>query len=298
MPAYYTVVQYVPDPIAGERINVGVIVFGAGRIQSRFLQNWERVRRFADEDIEYVREFADWVDRAAAHRGSVASTAPLPGFPVPVKLDEETIRAIADEWSNSIQLTVPQPSLEHPDVLLSRVAQAYLREPVTRPRLYRDRQAAARFTVATAKRAVRERLGIAWADKVVHSHYAIRGKLVPFIRVDMALANGQILAASQALSFETTDVRALERQISEAVYTLRDIGELRNEIRRDLLVFPPNPELPKWRELDDKFRNLPKMCLEIGAGLVVEEEAPDWANRLADLVNPEVLERELAALHA
>ena len=29
MSSYYSVVRYVPDPVADERINVGVVVFGS-----------------------------------------------------------------------------------------------------------------------------------------------------------------------------------------------------------------------------------------------------------------------------
>ena len=35
MAAYYTVVQYVPDPVADERINVGVVGFARGRVLVR-----------------------------------------------------------------------------------------------------------------------------------------------------------------------------------------------------------------------------------------------------------------------
>jgi len=51
MTPYYTVVQCVPDPIAGERINIGVIVLGEGRLSCRFVRTWRRVAQFAREDI-------------------------------------------------------------------------------------------------------------------------------------------------------------------------------------------------------------------------------------------------------
>jgi hypothetical protein len=36
MVCYYTIVQYYPDPIADERINIGVMVFGDDQVRSRF----------------------------------------------------------------------------------------------------------------------------------------------------------------------------------------------------------------------------------------------------------------------
>src|SRR5215216_2591135 len=132
MPAFYTVVQYVPNPIADERINVGVVVFADGQLRSRFLRDWGRVSRFAQEEIGYVREFADWVGDAAVQSAVGLVTAALPGFSPPFRADEQTIRRIAEEWSNSIQLTAPQPSLEDPDTLLQSMAQTHLREPAAR----------------------------------------------------------------------------------------------------------------------------------------------------------------------
>src|SRR5579885_3191655 len=40
MASFYTVVQYVPDPVADERINAGVIVFSRDRVAARFVKNW------------------------------------------------------------------------------------------------------------------------------------------------------------------------------------------------------------------------------------------------------------------
>jgi hypothetical protein len=298
MPAHYTIVQYVPDPIADERINVGVIVFGSGQIRSRFLQNWDRVRRFAQEDIGFVREFAERVDAVTHDAGPRSLILPLPSSPEPFSLDEATIRRIADEWSNSIQLTAPQPSLEDPEMLLRRLVQTHLREPVPRARRFRDHQAAARFAASTVRSAFREKLGNAWAEKAVHSGYEIGGKVVPLIRVDLAVTNGRIYAASQSLSFETNDMSSLDWQMRDAVYTLRDIGERRTVIRRDVVVFPPNPDLPNWRKADEKFRVLSAMCRETGAGLIVSDQAPGWAEDLVDLVGTEIAAQELRVAHA
>lgn len=58
MVSYYTVVQYYPDPIADERINIGVMAFGDGRVRSRFIQDWRRVEQFGGEDISFLHDFA------------------------------------------------------------------------------------------------------------------------------------------------------------------------------------------------------------------------------------------------
>jgi hypothetical protein len=53
MTSWYSVIQYVPDPIAGELINIGLLVSDEQEVQVHFLQNWERVRCFGmSEDID------------------------------------------------------------------------------------------------------------------------------------------------------------------------------------------------------------------------------------------------------
>ncbi|MBD2774779.1 DUF3037 domain-containing protein [Iningainema tapete] len=65
MVSRYSIIQYVPDPIADERINIGVVVFNEDAVKSRFLTNWERVRLFGMEDIDFLKDFADRVQKAA-----------------------------------------------------------------------------------------------------------------------------------------------------------------------------------------------------------------------------------------
>jgi hypothetical protein len=289
MPAHYTIVQFVPDPIVDERVNIGVIVFSDGQIRSRFLQNWDRVSRFAQEDIGYAREFADWVGQAAVRSASDSLMASLPGLPDPIRLDEHSIRRMADEWSNSIQLTAPQPSLEHPDDLLLKAAQTFLREPVRRQQVFRDRQFAARYAASAVRRSVSDRIGPTYAKDIVRSEYSIGGKVVPHLRVDLAITNSHIYLVSQALSFETYNISDLDRQVRDAVYTLRDVGELVSNVQLDLVALPPKAGVKNFRKAADRFHELPTMCNQIGARLVLEGEVPAWAEQIADLVEAQVL---------
>jgi Protein of unknown function (DUF3037) len=66
MPGYYSVVQYLPDPVTDERVNIGVITYGDGGIRCRFLRTWTRVRMFGGEDVSFLREFAAGVTQATA----------------------------------------------------------------------------------------------------------------------------------------------------------------------------------------------------------------------------------------
>ena len=106
MASYYTVVQYVPDPLAGERINIGVFAYGEGRILCRFLQNWNRVRAFGGEDIQFLLDFTERAKSFTA----------------------EQVKKMAANWNHSIQLTEPRGWLTSPEDLLAEVAGLFLRE--------------------------------------------------------------------------------------------------------------------------------------------------------------------------
>lgn len=115
MATYYTVIQYVPDPIADERINTGVIVFGEGRIKSRFVDKWDRLSRFSGRDITALRDFAKEIEEASKRPRSLGGM-----------IDENTIREMATHWTGSIQLTRPRGSLLSLDELMEDVGRRYL----------------------------------------------------------------------------------------------------------------------------------------------------------------------------
>lgn len=73
MSAYYTVVQYVPDPVTDERVNIGVIAFDRGVVRSRFLRNWRRIQQFGSENLAFIKEFVQRVLRSSSLE------VPLPG---------------------------------------------------------------------------------------------------------------------------------------------------------------------------------------------------------------------------
>jgi hypothetical protein len=110
--SFYVVVQYVPRPIAEERINVGVLAFAAEgdpTIHRRFLADWRRVEAFGDGEIGFLRDFARDFDA----RGWTP----------------DLIRRASREWAGCIQLTAPRASTLPAAELLDRIARDMLVEP-------------------------------------------------------------------------------------------------------------------------------------------------------------------------
>lgn len=282
---FYSIVQFVPDTIADERMNIGVIVFSNGYVLSRFLHRWDRVKCFAQADIDYLKEFTSWIGEAMASSTSGNLPLTLPGIPVSGRPNEETIRRIASEWSNSIQVTTPQPSLEDPQILLDRLAKRHLVEGQTAShrRKFRSKKVAAALTLKNVRTAVANELGDELGRQLVRRGYPISGRIIPSVKIDVAVANGRIFSLSQALSFETPDMRELERQTQHAIYTLKDISETGENIRLDVVVLPPIPGQSSYQEAYEQFSALPRMCEEIGAGVVTDRSLPQWAHEVAVL---------------
>jgi hypothetical protein len=124
MASRYSVIQYVPNPIADERINIGVLVFDEQSVRVHFLQNWDRVRFFnPSEDIDVLKNFAVEMDEVTKEGllfpGDRSTNIPT----------HERLGKVARGWRNGIQFTEPRGSLAGVEELLNELAQTHLLEP-------------------------------------------------------------------------------------------------------------------------------------------------------------------------
>lgn len=119
--SYFSVIQYFPNPVSGERMNVGVLAFDEDQVQVRFLSNWDRARYFGrGEDIALLKEFACRMEEASQagllFPGDVPSSTPR----------HKRLLGVTDHWINSIQLTEPRGSLDSVGILLEDMVQTFL----------------------------------------------------------------------------------------------------------------------------------------------------------------------------
>jgi hypothetical protein len=266
MTSYYSVVQYLPDPIIDERINVGVVVFGDGQVRSRFLRDWYRVRAFRGGDVSFLREFAEHFSQ----RQAVMDFA----GPRPV-VTEAQVREIASNWTNSIQLSEPKASLLPADELLEDVASRFLRDRRAASRGFRDRRAAARLAEETLKVEIEERLGTS-ARNLTHRNHRVRGKAAEY-EFDLVVARGQrVFAAIAAISFELGDLSEIERQLYATAWELDDVRRYNSSTRRALVALPPTRDLMR-----PAYKRAEAICAELRAAFVPESALGDWAQRTA-----------------
>ena len=108
MPGHYSIVQYLPDAVRGERINIGVVAFADGELRWRFLRDWHRVRQFGSPDVHYLQQLASEFSR----------------------FDEQQLRDVIAHRRglDIIQFTEPAGSLLELDEILDQSARRFLVE--------------------------------------------------------------------------------------------------------------------------------------------------------------------------
>lgn len=239
MSARYTIVQYVPDPIAEERINVGVITWDQERIRCRFLNNWSRVRSFGGEGVDFLRDFAKDIAETTSRQMRLA------GVGAGEHIDVPRLEKMVREWGRSIQFSAARGSLKDADSLLDDIAPLFLRERILIRAQPRTRVAAARVAATILLDAVRKRAPEE-AEQLVKKNATIDGVIEPH-RFDVVLGNGRPLAAVHAISFEINEGEHLEKEVLMAKWTLADVRSKYPKL--PLAVFALPPATPSVREI-------------------------------------------------
>ncbi|MFP5270138.1 DUF3037 domain-containing protein [Coleofasciculus sp.] len=265
MVSRYSIVQYVPNPIADERINIGVLAFDDERVCVRFLSNWERVKRFGMEDIHFLKDFASRVEDAAAD-GLL-----FPGDSPNETPQQERLIRVAQNWFNSIQLTEPRGSLDDVESLLADIADTCLFEPPEKPKP-RDRAVAASVAVRQIKNVLEHRFGDA-AKELIHKNYPLLGSHNIKHEFDVVVANGKPYFAAQGLSFEVKVKTTLQNSISWKIY---DVKELQPDFPLAIVTLPPNSHDPTHEKIKQNYEKITSMYSDLGADILTEDEVKPW----------------------
>jgi DUF3037 family protein len=276
MPSQYVVVQYVPDPIADERINVGVIAYdtnGGHAVRAQFLHEWSRVRRFGGEDIRFLKDFALSVQRAVG----VQAAALAAGYePKGEALDRQAIERMAKRWQESIQFTAPRGSLKSADNLLREAVQRFLSESVQIAEKRRDRQAAVNLARSRVRSAVKHLVGGEAAESLTKPNYELPGAKAQHA-FDVAVANGVPYLAAHAVSLEGNESKQLLTQLDALAWMLDDTHALRTDLPLGVVMLPPREGSSQFERLDKIRVERTELYQALGAKVLREDEVESWA---------------------
>lgn len=267
MPSRFSIIQYVPEPISGERVNIGVVAIDDGHVHCRFVRNWSRVRSFGGEDIKFLRDFAERVEEQAA---GVLRLPGHEGMDLSARLEE-----LSREWGHSIQLTPPRASLDTGERVVETLAERVLRGPANRVRQHRDHRHAAKIVTQVIEHAWEQEVGD--VSKLLRRKPELPGKLTshPF---DVAIWNGQPILAAQGMSFETDDPKRLELELNARAWAVADVRKAHSKLKVAVIALPPLKKTAPGRHVFDEA----KRVLEgLGAEVVLESDAAEWAKSSA-----------------
>jgi hypothetical protein len=257
VPSFYSVVRYVPDPVADERINVGVVVHGEGRVLTRFVNRWARVKGFGGEDLGFLKDFAAELDRA--QREMFGTEQPW---------TPEALAKFSKRWTHSIQMTEPRASLKPPADLLNEVASLFLREAAPRQRA-RDKRVAVSAGIEFLDSAIKRRFQAAPAD-LLRRRYEVPGKFDKH-RFDIAAVNGKLYFAAEGLSFENADSATLRGEVDALAWAVDDVLKKSQALPIAVLALPPMGGSSRT------YTNAKRTFRGLGASFIAEKQLGAWA---------------------
>jgi Protein of unknown function (DUF3037) len=275
MASRYSVIQYVPNPIADERINIGVLAFDEKGVRVHFLQNWERVRCFGrSEDIDLLKNFAhemqEVTEEGLLFPGDRPSDIPA----------HERLLKVAHDWTNGIQFTEPRGSLVSLEQLLDDLVKNFLLDPEKKQKL-RDRAMAARITVSMVKEVLGKRLGEEQAKRYIKKDISLKGTHKQH-KFDVAVANGRPYLAAHGLSFE---VHAPESVQGAVAWMIGEVKEVAPKLPLAIVALPPVQGSFEYKKLLANYENMTSTYQDMGAQVINENQVEQWLSEQIEALN-------------
>lgn len=267
----YSVIQYFPDPVTDERINIGVVAVEQKRAEARFLSNWSRVNSFAGEKISFLQDFSKNFQQMISEQAELAEI-----LGEPTALTEDELEEFAG-WTNSIQFTTPRASLLGLQELLDSLCGRYLREPERRTRA-RGRRTAASQAARGVIAGLSSTLGEA-AKEMVHRNAKVMGEVEEH-EFDVVAENGTPYLAAHGISFEVKASKDLDRYIDATAWRVDDVRQRDSDFPIGVVVLPPKKEAAS----EEPFKRAEHLFGELDATMLTEHQVERWATAVGKMV--------------
>ena len=283
MTSFYRIIKYLPDPSAGECINFGILTYNdhSKGVHCLFLSDWRRVERFAGHKIDHLKHFAsDWM--LAANQMSLYYDEPGAW-----QLNTDEVARIAGRWANSIQITEERASLLPPEMLLSRMGRTFLKSLAYEHPTFRTRLTAGKIVRDNVRDALMAVLRINNRD-LLNPELPIRLEANSFVKgmieahqFDAELRNGAPKLLAQGLSFEGTDSKERDKDISRLAWSLSDIRQANADIPIGIIYLPPLNRPASKSENFERVKNIASSC---HVELIPETNAIAWSRAKVESV--------------
>jgi hypothetical protein len=274
MATHYVVLQYLPNPASGERVNIGIIAYNDTGGVVRFLSRWERVRAFAGSDVSFLKELT----QAVVARVDSLTAAVRNKFVEQFQASD--IERWASRWSHSVEFTPPRASTLAPERLLNDLCGRLLTDPAPEKKVGRDRAAAARVAIFGLREALGAKVGDK-AEKLLRRNYRLEGKHQRH-KFDAGVANGVPYAVAMGLSFEGVYTERNEKLFDSLAWAVSDVAVNAQAIPVAVVALPPVDGTPGFEQQVRSYEQKQKLYTELGATFISEADYPKWASRFVE----------------
>lgn len=269
MVSRYSVIQYIPDPIADERINIGVIAFDDQSVRVKFLSRWDRVSRFAPiADVSFLRDFSHQMQEVT-EKGLLFPGDRPNGLP-----NHQRLLKVSQSWMNSIQFTEPRGSLDAVDSLLADIVQSHLVEPPPKPKKLRDRQAAAQLATSHIRNALNRLYDKEKARELLRTSFALHGSRKDH-KFDVTVANGRPILAAHGVSFE---IQTPEQTLDSLAFMIIDVKASNSDFPLAVVALPPTEASFERKKLQKIYQQTRKTYQGLGAQVIEENQVEIWVS--------------------
>jgi hypothetical protein len=267
----YSLLQYVPDPVRNERLNVGVLIVGddVSFFGSRVLPKSEqaRLRRLGvEDDFAFLDEFATDLRAEAVGDGA------LPGA-IQSSWDYDKLLNLSTTWGGTLQLTTPRPVIHEATggALLSDLYTRLVATPRSRRQRPRDRGWVNRRVRNRIRAAALARQPAFDLARYMMARPRIEGALETHL-FDFRLGNGSVLELTRSLSLESDNEEYVRREIDVLAWTITDVRKADPTVPVSVVSVGAGAQGGRAR----------KLMQGLEATYVSEGEIEDWAEATAE----------------
>jgi len=267
MVSRYSVIQYVPDAVADERINIGVVVFSDDLVVTRFLDNWERVKKFGSaSDLVWLKDFAGRMAESA-EQGLL-----YPGDQDDGRPRQDRLGELAKSWMNSLQFTTVRGALAPPEEVIEVIAPNFLLEPEKIKSRFRDRQAAASLVKRKVRCFLKQNYDPELATSLIKSNFSLPGSYKNH-KFDVAVANGRPHLAAHSISFEVHPPETLQDALA---FMISEVKGASQDLPLAVLALPPLETSKNHPDLSFSYQQMIKTYRQLGADVLSEDDFENW----------------------
>jgi hypothetical protein len=250
MTSHYTIAQYVPNPTADERMNIGIIVWDNARVYSSFINDFSRARSFGGKNVNFLKEFADYVSDLTKETSKDYR-----------EFSPSNINRLILSWTDSIQFTAPRGSTKSSPELIAELPARFLRlhEPLQVAKVSLTRSDAIRAAYQCVLDTVKVRAPKK-ARHLVRKNQSITGKYNSH-SFDIALVNGSPFAAVNALSFGVANRVQLQKEIDATAWIFDDVRMSSHKLPLAVYIMRSDGDQDLFEKTERTFNGLRSMVV-------------------------------------